>query len=71
MTRRQFVQEDILLTCGALSFDTKSRRTLADGREVVLTRKETGVLEYLLLHRGRPVSQEELDRWNCREGKPA
>jgi len=60
LTRRQFVQEDILLTCGELSFDTKSRRTLADGREVVLTRKETGVLEYLLLHRGRPVSQEEL-----------
>lgn len=25
-----------------------------------LTRKETGILEYLLLHQGRPVSQEEL-----------
>lgn len=27
---------------------------------LALTRKETGILEYLLLHRGRPVSQEEL-----------
>ncbi len=25
-----------------------------------LTRKETGILEYLMLHQGRPVSQEEL-----------
>ena len=25
-----------------------------------MTRKEAGILEYLLLHRGRPVSQEEL-----------
>lgn len=60
LTRRSFTQEDVLLTCGALSFDTKSRETLADGQSVTLTRKEAGILEYLLLHRGRPVSQEEL-----------
>ena len=60
LTRRSFVQEDVLLACGSLSFDTKSRETLADGQRVTLTRKETGILEYLLLHRGRPVSQEEL-----------
>lgn len=60
LTRRSFTQEDVLLTCGALSFDTKSRVTLADGQSVTLTRKEAGILEYLLLHRGRPVSQEEL-----------
>ena len=29
-------------------------------RNVPLTRKESSVLEYLLLHQGRPVSQEEL-----------
>lgn len=60
LTRRSFVQEDVLLACGSLSFDTKSRETLAGGQRVTLTRKETGILEYLLLHRGRPVSQEEL-----------
>ena len=31
-----------------------------DGVAINLTRKETGVLEYLMLHQGRPVSQEEL-----------
>ena len=60
LTRRSFTQEDVLLTCGALSFNTRSRETLADGQDVTLTRKEAGILEYLLLHRGRPVSQEEL-----------
>ena len=60
LTRRSFTQEDVLLTCGMLSFDTKSRQTLANGHRVTLTRKEAGILEYLLLHRGRPVSQEEL-----------
>lgn len=60
LTRRSFTQEDVLLTCGALAFDTKSRETLADGQPVTLTRKEAGILEYLLLHRGRPISQEEL-----------
>ena len=27
---------------------------------MTLTRKETGILEYLMVHQGRPVSQEEL-----------
>lgn len=60
LTRRSFTQEDVLLACGALSFNTRSRETLAAGQSITLTRKETGILEYLLLHRGRPVSQEEL-----------
>lgn len=60
LTRRSFTQEDVLLTCDALSFDTRSRETTANGQPVELTRKEAGVLEYLLLHQGRPVSQEEL-----------
>ena len=30
------------------------------GEPVALTRKENGILEYLLLNQGRPVSQEEL-----------
>ena len=60
LTRRQFTQNDVVLTCGKLSFDTKTRIAGAAGQELLLTRKETGILEYLLLHRGRPVSQEEL-----------
>ena len=43
-----------------LSFNTRSRVAAVDGQTLALTRKESGVLEYLLLHQGRPVSQEEL-----------
>ena len=60
LTRRQFTQNDVVLTCGDLSFDTKTRIAAAGGQELSLTRKEIGILEYLLLNQGRPVSQEEL-----------
>ena len=60
LTRRQFIQRNVCLRCGRLSFDTKSRVAMVDGQPVPLTRKESSVLEYLLLHQGRPVSQEEL-----------
>ena len=60
LTLRQFTQNDVVLHCGPLSFDTRSRTATAAGQTLTLTRKETGILEYLLLHRGRPVSQEEL-----------
>lgn len=60
LTRRRTVQNNIVLECGELSLNTKSRVLLAKGDEVALTRKEIAILEYLILHRGRPVSQEEL-----------
>jgi len=60
LTRRKFIQSDTCLLCGRLSFDTKSREAAAEGQTIALTRKEGGILEYLLLHQGRPVSQEEL-----------
>ena len=60
LTLRQFTQNDVVLSCGALSFDPRSRTAAAGGQTLTLTRKETGILEYLMLHRGRPVSQEEL-----------
>ena len=60
LTLRQFTQNDVVLHCGPLSFDTRSRAATAAGQPLALTRKETGILEYLLLHQGRPVSQEEL-----------
>ena len=60
LTLRQFTQNDVVLHCGPLSFDARSRTATAAGQPLALTRKETGILEYLLLHRRRPVSQEEL-----------
>ena len=41
-------------------FNTKKREAYAKDEFVSLTRKENGILEYLLLNQGRPVSQEEL-----------
>lgn len=60
LTRRKFIQQDLCLSWDEITFDMKSRVAAVKGQPVSLTRKETGVLEYLLLHQGRPVSQEEL-----------
>ena len=60
LTRRKFVQKDVCLESGGISFDTIKREPYAKGKKVSLTRKENGILEYLLLNLGRPVSQEEL-----------
>ena len=60
LTLRQFTQQDVLLTCGDLAFDTRSRTASVNAQALTLTRKETGILDYLMVHQGRPVSQEEL-----------
>ena len=60
LTRRKFVQKNVCLECGNLRFDTRERTAYAKDKPVALTRKENGILEYLLLNQGRPVSQEEL-----------
>ena len=60
LTRRKFVQQDVCLKAGDIRFDTKKREAYVKEQRVHLTRKENGILEYLLLNQGRPVSQEEL-----------
>lgn len=60
LTRRRVIQNNLILLCGELSLDTKARTVFARGTELSLTRKEFGVLEYLMLHQEHPVSQEEL-----------
>lgn len=59
LTLRQFTQKDIKLHCGEMVFDSRSRVAFVQGKALSLTRKETALLEYLLLHQGRPISQEE------------
>ena len=49
LTLRRFTQNDVLLTCGNLTFDTKARRAFAGDEALSLTRKETGILEYMML----------------------
>lgn len=60
LTRRKFIQEDVCLQYGEISFDTKARTAMAKGQSLSLTRKEAGLLEYLLLHQGQVISQEEM-----------
>ena len=60
LTRRQFTHNDVVLTCGNLTFDTKARTACVGQEALALTRKETGILEHLMLNQGRPVSQEEI-----------
>ena len=60
LTGRKIVQKDVCLESGGIKFDTVRREAYAKGKMISLTRKEKGILEYLLLNLGRPVSQEEL-----------
>ena len=48
------------MECEGVRFDTRERAAYVGGEKITLTRKENGILEYLLLNQGRPVSQEEL-----------
>lgn len=60
LTRRNFIQNNTELSFDKIKFDSKNRTIFIDDKELKLTRKEAGILEYLLLNQGRPVSQEEL-----------
>lgn len=60
LTRRKFIQKDVVLTAGRITFNTVSRTARADAQELKLTRKEAALLEYFLLHPDRVISQEEM-----------
>jgi len=62
LTRRRFVQENTVLKLGDLKYDTKKKIATVEGRaeELMLTKKESGILEYLMLHQDQVISQEDL-----------
>lgn len=60
LLRRKTVVENTVLSSGSLSFDTASRIAAAGNQPISLTTKETAILEYLLLHKGRVIKLEEL-----------
>ena len=60
LTRRKFIQENVCLKYGSLTFDTRTREALVNGNPLSLTRKESSLLEYFLLHQGRVISPEEI-----------
>lgn len=47
-------------TFGNVKVDLRRRRLVKDGQEIGLTTHEAGTLSYLITHRGRDVSRDEL-----------
>lgn len=66
LLRREFVQKPQNLTLNGLTVDTKAKRVLYHTQEIMLTRKEYGILEYLMLHENQIISAETLTEhvWN-------
>lgn len=60
LLRREYIQRNPLVQAGGLTLDTRAREVSVQGRAVSLTPREFSILEYLMLHQGRWISQEEL-----------
>ena len=60
LLRRDMNDRNPLLKIQDIRFDTVERAAWKGSRRIHLTRRELSILEYLMVHQGRPVSQEEL-----------
>ena len=60
LLRRDIAKPDPVLSLGPLRLDVARHEVWWHGELLALTRKEFGVLEYLLAHQGAVVSAEEL-----------
>lgn len=60
ITRRAAGQASAILKAGPLEIDTRARTASIDGRDLGLSAMEYRLLAYLVLHRGRTMSQGEL-----------
>ncbi len=58
--RRENKQRDVILREGKLTLNPNNMQVSFDGNPLSLTTKEYGILEYLLVNKGRVISQEEL-----------
>jgi len=60
LLRRRFIHQDAELICGPIRLDTLSRRVYVNDKELALTGKEYGILEYFMYHPEAVISTEEL-----------
>ncbi|MFF0269863.1 response regulator transcription factor [Kribbella sp. NPDC004536] len=60
LIRRGAPERPVVLTAGDLHLDPVRRRVERGGKEIVLTRREYGLLEFLMRHRGETVSKTEI-----------
>jgi DNA-binding response OmpR family regulator len=67
LLRRDLRSREPLLQCGELTLDPAAHTAMQGQRRLALTRKEFGILEYLLRRRGEIVRQEDLLEhvWNA------
>jgi len=61
LVRRGYRQKDPVIRLGPLAIDTASRKVARAGAELVLTRREYALLEYLAYRKGQIVSRLEIE----------
>ncbi len=60
LLRRNAQETKLVLRCGELTLDPATRITKVGDRQLQLTGKEFSILEYLMRHPGKVVSQQDL-----------
>ena len=60
LLRRPVEQQGTVLTADGLALDTVTYKVTREGKDIPLTSKEYGLLEYLLRNQGRPLSKETI-----------
>lgn len=60
LIRRSAGQSTSLITLGELTIDLRARQVIRGGCAIQLTAREFGLLEYLVVHRGKVVTRMEL-----------
>jgi Response regulators consisting of a CheY-like receiver domain and a winged-helix DNA-binding domain len=60
LLRRTFKTCDVVIECGTVKINTALKKAYQCGQETSLTKKEYGILEYLLLKKGKVVGAVEL-----------
>lgn len=60
LVRRRFISNPSVIEISNIQINTEKRNAYYMGQKIPLTAKEFGILEYLALHKGQPISSEEL-----------
>jgi DNA-binding response OmpR family regulator len=66
LTRRHLEARSSILTVGPIELDTVARQVMVNGQHLELTARELAVLEYLMHHPGRALTQRQIEDhvWN-------
>ncbi|RJG26531.1 response regulator transcription factor [Paenibacillus thiaminolyticus] len=60
LLRRKFETTDTVIVCSDVKIDTATKKVFVKENAINLSRKEYAILEYLMMNKGRIVSNEEL-----------